>query len=274
MGRGPFPGPPNPQRHPGVWWGGGGCQGFPSSRRPQGGSSPNGETEAARGGDAPASEFNFWFPVNLSWVVSSPRSRCEGEAAPWRQPGTWLPRHRSTPSGPAMETCPLLSERPPQARRAPRQRFHALVHPPEKAPGNRAPSPRPPVRRGGRAQPEPRAAGPRPGGHGDGGGRGWRSARTGVTGEARAAGTAAGAPRERRDPRPQGPGRREGRAPVAHRTAPPPGAAALPRVRWGRGPPGHAAPTRAPTHPRRGPATQPSLPRTRRAGWCAAAGPG
>ena len=88
-----------------VLWGGGGAVTDSSNIRTQGGlkGAPPTSLQIRKlrqesGGDhAPTSEFNSWFPVNIFWVVSSPRSRCEGEAVPGRTPGIRLQPHRSTP---------------------------------------------------------------------------------------------------------------------------------------------------------------------------------
>lgn len=104
---------------------------------------------------------------------------------------------------------------------------------------------------------------------GDGGGEAHQLGSPGSKGPTNGSGRP---PRASRPP-PPGPGRREGRAPVARRTAP----RRLPRPGPGSGAAGVRSGTpplpAAPPHPRPGRATQPSLPKTRRAGWCAAAGP-
>lgn len=137
----------------------------------------------------------------------------------------------------------------------------------KRPPETRAFSPWSRVRHGGRAQPELLAAGPRPGGHSDGGERtNWGRRK------ARASGATAGAPRKRRTPAPgaQKEGR-EGREAELRRTAP----RGLPRPCLGSGAVGvhSGSPPLPAPQPRPGPATKPSLPKTRRAGWCAAAGP-
>lgn len=131
-----------------------------------------GKLRHERGGDAPTSKFNPWSPANVSCVVSSPRSRCEGEAGPGCKPGLRLdaslhpvPAKANKTGFPALSS-PNVHDRNCVQRR---QMIHALIHPAERPPEHRTPSPRSPIRHGGRAQPEPRAAGPRPGGHGGGG---------------------------------------------------------------------------------------------------------
>lgn len=130
-----------------------------------------GKLRHERGSDAPTSEFNPWFPANVSCVVSSPRSRCK-EAGPGCKPGLRLdaslhtvPAKANKPGFPALSSW-NVHDRSGVLRR---QTIHALIHPPKRPPETRTPSPRSPVCHGGRAQPEPRAARPRPGGHGGGG---------------------------------------------------------------------------------------------------------
>lgn len=84
----------------------------------------------------PTSVCNSSFPINISWVVPSPRSRSEGEAVPGWKPGIRLPNEslhtfRAKPSN--LVSGPHLLERPRQARRAPREMIHALIHPTKKA---------------------------------------------------------------------------------------------------------------------------------------------